>query len=442
MPTLVAAAIGVLIAIVGIIVASITGAGAGGLVVPAFNIFLCYSLSESVSLWNIVVWLNSSYGVFLCAYRNERHPEGEHKPVIDFDSVLMFLPLLFLGVELGFILVDVLSEGVKMVCLSLMLICISVFTFFKAVDRYKLESTPGFGKGDGGELGLEFAWPEVASPSRRSMPPGLGSQPGSVASSPVRQRQSLQQATWLPTEVEKAAILDREGRYFPVFKTGLSILCVAVLTFFHLMIGTSKQKSVVGVTPCSSAYWWLISGYVASMVTILWVSYKILQNERRRKAELGIFPMLSEFEWTGEMVLKIAVFAILSGSFSVGFGVGGTLILSFIFVCKDVHPEVTTATTMLCIVYVCFSTSLLYSINRITPTDGFAILVMVMAIPLTILANARIREYVRGRASILLFVLFGALLVTSVVVVVFGSYKAHYLDRNTHFWESRRLCPK
>jgi uncharacterized membrane protein YfcA len=102
--------IGLIICLIGILVGNAVGAGAGGFVVPC--LFLCfgYSLAQAVALWNASTLLTAAFRVINSGIINEKHPEGD-RPIIDFNSVLMFQPLLFIGIEIGFILMEILAEA-------------------------------------------------------------------------------------------------------------------------------------------------------------------------------------------------------------------------------------------------------------------------------------------------------------------------------------------
>lgn len=384
--------IGLLVSCVGIIVGNASGAGAGGFVVPCLFIFFNYQISQAVALWNAVTLVVSSWRMVNALRTRERHPEGD-KSIVDFNSVLIFQPSLFIGIEFGFIMTAVLPEGVKLVVFSLMLLALTGFTFCKAQARKRAEDLAGK------EL--------------------------------------------LPTNsVVEACKCSQESSelYFPVRKLLLNGLGFVMLTVTHLLLGSPKAASLIGIRPCSVQYWSGLLLYFSLLLALLCYSYSLIKAERAANFARGLVPLPSEFEWTPSLIANTAALAILSGFFSSSYGVGGAIILNMILIYKGVNPEVVTSTTMLNLVCICLSTTMVYTITGILPLDGYAITLIILGLPLTIVSYMYLKKILQTHASVVLFVLAYALGVSAILVVLFGFYKAYRIDHNDKLWSFGTIC--
>jgi uncharacterized membrane protein YfcA len=84
------------------------GVGGGGILVPIFNIILGLSVKESTGLSQAVI-ASSGIGVALFSLTNP-HPHFPTKPLVDFDLVLVLTPALLLGISFG-VLVNAVAPG-------------------------------------------------------------------------------------------------------------------------------------------------------------------------------------------------------------------------------------------------------------------------------------------------------------------------------------------
>ena len=394
--------LGLFIAGVGIIVGNASGAGAGGFVVPCFFLCFGYNISQSVALWNAVILVVSVWRIVNSIVTKEKHPEG-NKSIIDFDSVLIFQPSLYIGIECGFITMAVLPEGMKLIGFCLMLTGLTMYTFKKAYFRQKLES------------------------AKNSL----------LASNNKMTTTSLQ------VEVNDEEIIPEEivnELFFPVKKIVLNVVAFTLLTITHLLLGSSKTPSLIGIHSCSRQYWIGLGIYFALLILLLWYSYQVVQGGRNSLLQKGIKPLPSEFEWTSELIINASLLAILAGFFSSSYGVGGGIILNMILIYKGVNPEVVTSTTMLSIACICLSTTTVYTINHTLPLDGYAIALIILGLPLTIISYASLKKTLQKHSSLILFTLAYALGVSAVLVVVFGFYKAYYIDHNPILWDFGTIC--
>ena len=404
--------LGLIISIVGIVVGNASGAGAGGFVVPCFFICFGYSLAQSVALWNAVILIVSLWRVINSIYAKERHPEGD-RPIIDFDSVLIFQPAIFIGIEVGFITMEILPEGVKILVFSFMLATLTFFTFNKAMTRYRLEAKT-----------------EQLIVSERKSSLEL----------------VVDKAEECKEEKKKVAEVSKErpkyeGVYFPVHKFVVNMFSFVLLTTTHMILGSSKSASIIGIPTCSTSYWAVLTIYFTALVGLLIYSYSLVRSEREANKALGMKFLPSEFEWTRELIINVGLLAVLAGFFSSSYGVGGGLILNMVLIFKGVNPEVVTATTMLSIVFICVSTTTVYWINHILPLDGYAITLIILGLPVTVLSYSVLKNILQKHSSLILFTLAGALGVSSVLINVFGFYKVYYIDHSTKVWSFGGLCP-
>ena len=388
--------IGLIISCIGIVVGNASGAGAGGFVVPCLFIFLNYNLSQAVAVWNAVIVTISLWRIVNSIFTREKHPEG-NKSIIDFNSVLIFQPSLFIGLECGFITMSILPEGIKLIGFFLMLSALTVFSFKKAYARLKTEK-------------------EV----KELLVPCTSLEMGGN----VEEMQN-----------------DREA-YCPIKKLCLNALAFILLTTSHLIFGSPRAASLIGIVPCSKEYWCGLLIYFGLLLSLLYYSYLLVSEERMQNIKRGIKPLPSEFEWTFKLIIDTALLAIMAGFFSSSYGVGGGIILNMILIYKGVDPQVVTATTMLSILCICLSTTTVYYITHVLPLDIYSITIIIFALPLTIVSYMYLKKILQKHSSIILFVLAYALGVSAILVVLFGFYKAYYIDHNPNLWRFGSMCHK
>lgn len=367
-------------------------------------LFICfgYNLAQSVAVWNAVYLLVSGWRVIHSVSNKEMSPEG-NRPIIDFDSVLMFQPSIFIGIECGFIVMEVLPEGVKLVGFALMLATLTYFTMRKALVRYRQECVTM----------------DESSPLTRK---------------PAKQAEEQQLAVMRGTQTLAEP-------YLPVKKVLINFISLVLLTLSNLVLGSRHSASLVGIRVCSPAYWSGLVVYFGILILVLWFSYWYVKREREKRMFAGLEFLQSDFEWTRNLVLKTFALAVLSGFFSSSYGIGGGIILNMVLIYKGVDPNMVTMTTMLSIFFICVSTTIAYSIKHILPLDGYAITLIALSLPTTIVSYLWLKRPLQKHASVVLFVLTIALGVSAVLVVCFGFYKAYYIDHNDRVWKFGGICP-
>ena len=72
-----------------------SGVGGGGMVMPIMSLVFGFNAPEALSLSNFSI-LISALLRFIMNF-NQKHPERKERLAIDYDTVLCFLPMLFLG---------------------------------------------------------------------------------------------------------------------------------------------------------------------------------------------------------------------------------------------------------------------------------------------------------------------------------------------------------
>ena len=120
----------VLLILIGMAAAS--GIGGGGMVMPIVIIFFGYYAEEAVSLSNFSI-MTSGILRFVMNY-SQKHPERNERLAIDYDTVLLLLPMVLMGSSVGVLLNKILPSVVIIVLLTIVLLYMAV----KTTQRYKL----------------------------------------------------------------------------------------------------------------------------------------------------------------------------------------------------------------------------------------------------------------------------------------------------------------
>ena len=144
---------GLVLAILGLLVAAGGGIGGGGILVPIYILVLNFSPKHAIPLSNVTVLGGSIANNLLNA--RKRHPEAD-RPLIDWDLVLVMEPLTIAGALIGAILNKVLPEQLLATLLVLLLSATGYTTLSKAKKLYKKETLQMLRSPNNGELESEL----------------------------------------------------------------------------------------------------------------------------------------------------------------------------------------------------------------------------------------------------------------------------------------------
>ncbi|KAJ4813139.1 Sulfite exporter TauE/SafE family protein [Rhynchospora pubera] len=192
----------------------------------------------------------------------------------------------------------------------------------------------------------------------------------------------------------------------------LLVLVMVWMCFFliHVLIGDENGKGVINIKPCGVTYWLITASVI--------------------KHNLESLPMY---------VFPVA--AILTGVLSGLFGIGGGLLLNPVFLQIGVPPQTAAATSAL---MVSFSASMsmvqyiLLGMTRINEAVMYAILCFVASIIGLVTMQRLVAR--SGRVSLVVFLVSGLMVLSTVVITLFGVLDVWEQITNGDYMGFKQLC--
>ena len=121
------------------LLANAAGLGGGGLLIPFMMIFLDISIFECVPLANVFGLIASGMR-FIINYK-QKHPSPvkakDGKLSLDYEIVMLTMPMLYLGTLIGVQIGTLLSETVLAICLCCVMFFVTYKTTIKAYTLIK-----------------------------------------------------------------------------------------------------------------------------------------------------------------------------------------------------------------------------------------------------------------------------------------------------------------
>lgn len=125
---------------VGAFIAAGGGLGGGGIFVPVFILLLKFDAKSAAALSQATIFGGSM--VNLVMNFREQHPNQNrsHRPLTDFNTILILEPMLLGGTVIGVLLNEILPDPIILVCLILVLTIAEYRMVKKGISQYKTEN--------------------------------------------------------------------------------------------------------------------------------------------------------------------------------------------------------------------------------------------------------------------------------------------------------------
>jgi len=111
------------------LVANVAGIGGGGVAIPLAMTFFNLSLKPAIAISSFSI-MCATLGRFFYNW-GERHPEKPHMGSIDYGLTIIMMPLNLMGSYVGVLFFKVLPDLYLMIILTLLLIIMTIDSFFK-----------------------------------------------------------------------------------------------------------------------------------------------------------------------------------------------------------------------------------------------------------------------------------------------------------------------
>jgi uncharacterized membrane protein YfcA len=404
------------------ILCSAGGIGGGGVYVTVLMVAGKLEIGDAVPLSHSIVFLGS-LTTLVMNMRKANSSNGVN--LIDYSICRLVVPFALAGTYCGVVLNSLLPGWIISLCLTLILVFITVMVGRTTWTQYREETTPkstvmeasavsaSNGDGNGGASNSALASPPSGSPA--SVPP--------------------------PTKIRKLSVVEQLDKFklqYSMTRTDLGLFFMVL--FVVITCGVFRyhagacQHALPHLAPeiCNHK----ILGYLGKGTLQKWVMNSSLA------LFIGIFSFLFPLAiaasvgavntvrlckdgWSVPETLKYSFMAFITGALSGLVGIGGGLIFSPFFLVSGVEPAVAVATSSTCVIFTAASTTMQYVLTDrviMSLTILFGVVNLVASAAGTKLVHV-LQEKFDSRKSFI----SGIVLVGVLVSFVLGVYK--FIDK-------------
>ncbi|XAR50642.1 hypothetical protein NMG60_11005015 [Bertholletia excelsa] len=369
--------VGTIIGFFGAAFGSIGGVGGGGIFVPMLTLIIGFDAKSSTALSKCMI-AGAAAATVLCNIK-QRHPTLD-LPLIDYDLVLLFQPMLVLGISIGVAFNLIFADWMVIVLLILLFLGSSTRAFFKGVETWKKETmikkeVARFmaSKGTDGEQ-VEY----------KPLPGGPNS--GSERESRVSFTENVD---W----------------------KALGIVVAVWLIILALQI--AKNESV----NCSVAYWIFNLLQIPVAVGVSAYEAVSLYKGQRTIASTGE----AEKNWQVYQLVLYCCCGILAGIVGGLLGLGGGFILGPLLLELGIPPQVSSATVTFAMLFSSsMSVAQYYLLHRFPVPYGLYF--VAVAIIAAFMGQHVVKRIIAllGRASLIIFILAFTIFISAISLGVVG----------------------
>jgi len=205
-------------------------------------------------------------------------------------------------------------------------------------------------------------------------------------------------------------------------KTPFMLFSLVWVILISLLRGSKRVESQIGVETCGVVDWSLFSLFILVCLCLTFFIAKLLRQERELKLKHKYDFHESDIEITTKNLIKLMLFATLTGMAGASLGIGGGMIMNPLFLELGQMPSIASSTGMYIVMYSAGAITTQYVITNELLWD-YALVCGLSTIMGTYFGISVINKIVKktGRQSILILVL-AILIVISVIVIPINSY--------------------
>lgn len=312
--------IGFGLAIVSLLMAAGAGVGGGGILVPIYILVMDFPVKVAIPLASATV-LGGAISNNLLNW-HKKNPTQPHRPLIDWDLLLMLEPSTIAGALVGVVLNTTLPDAVILVSMVLLLIFTASATLDKANSLYRKE-TDAMKKAVAttttkGEMNGNEGQPLLSEPQNGNIKNNGSVTPCEVTTTGAADGETV-------SSDEMSSI--RKQVRSDVIKL---ILLFLVVTVMNLMTqgGIADGDKPAGTSSflptCDTTCYWVSQGTILLVIGAFFVYVRrALLN---RVGPNGTGPILSDIEWNTTNATTYPCYAIIAGLVAGLFGIGGGII--------------------------------------------------------------------------------------------------------------------
>jgi len=403
------------------------GLGGGALLSPVLLLFFNYDPNKAIMIVYSIVF-GGSLGNFLNVALQKNPATG--RSYVDYDLSLICMPLMTLGANVGVLLNRVFPPFLVIVGLTLVIIYTGKKVWARANLRYSEETEQQ-------EKALLDVDQPRPSKDKRDFEMSLLS--GSNRDSSILNRDSSKSNRYSSMPSELKEILQEEKELFPKRKIFMILLMLSFVIFMMILKGSKDYGSPIGLEYCETGYWMVFLLSLAGCYAFYLKGLQMVNQNLAIKRQYRFRPDGNEFYLTPEIVNRFGMLSFIAGISAGLLGLGGGMVMSPLLLQFGMGPQVLAATVGFFVVQTSFVTlfqSFYYGDVTGTETMFFLVISFFGSFGVSYGLNYMVKKY--NRPSLILFALSFVLLLSFIVMPVFGVYKS--IDNPDLMFVFHSLC--
>jgi len=472
---------GLIVLVIAVAAGNAAGVGGGGIIVPICITLFVFTPQQAITLSNVTIFL-SSIARYIFVIQS-KHPLDPVKPVIDYSSGMICLPTVLLGTFFGVFLKKVFPSMVLVVLLTIVLILLTIkiaaqfWRLHKQEDSYaklkcileeeRKSAKKRRGKGKTPKVAAIEEFKRDSIPMADTETQDQNSKksesvkseylsdikvvsentaevdnPKKLGNAVSLKECSVTLPSMLMAKIKQPLLykyMKRERSRFPLKK--LIIVWIILIAYILTAIfrPSDKSSSIVGVEKCSIMDWGLICIFSVFCIAMTAVSIFILQRENKKKKEINFPFMKTDIVWNLKKLVLLSGKCSFGGLFAGLLGLGGGVIFNPLLLDAGHPPEVAAATGMYMVMYSSGAATVQYLITGDLNIE-FSLWLGAFSIIGTITGMIWMKNYIKktGRQSAILLMLAIMMLVSTIVMPIFGAISA--LKSNLRVWSFNSFC--
>ncbi len=405
--------IGVGILLIALTFSTAVGMGGGGLILPTLILILNFYSHQAIPLSKAIVFVNTFISFLLHIY--QRHPK-KNSITIDYNLSLICIPALLHGSTVGVQLNHLVKGALLTLLLSISLVVIAIRIIIKTFYFTNRELT---------EESKEFVEEETNQ-----------AKDDSIKSSQVSVAESVTNA---PRKIEEEVKDDNDK--FPVPKYILFLLPYSVFLLYIFITLSSYGKSLFDVNHCHLTYWLFFSLFTVIMISIIFLSGRILISQYKRRRSIGYYFIPTDIHWNKRHIIFFTFLSFIVGIISGSIGLGGGVILCPVFFEYGLNPIVAAHTSNFIVVFISSATVIQFYLLDLLVTDYLFIMGLLPIISAVVGVNLINQIIKKSNKEYPVLVIMSIVLgVASFGMTGYSLSKVMRLDSITSLIELRDFC--
>eukprot|EP00730_Choanoeca_flexa_P012391 TRINITY_DN4159_c0_g1_i1.p1 TRINITY_DN4159_c0_g1~~TRINITY_DN4159_c0_g1_i1.p1 ORF type:complete len:496 (+),score=114.36 TRINITY_DN4159_c0_g1_i1:220-1707(+) len=401
----------VLVLFVFLALASAGGIGGGGIIIPMLFVIGDFPPYYAVPLSVTAIVAGSIVRFLMQVRRHHPNPEVAHRPLINFQMVVLLLPMALAGTVIGVLLNSISPSWLIIAIIFFVLTYTSVKTMKKgiALRRKEKETEAAADKaGSATELvGLEASGDDDSIAKDKG---ANGADTHAISLDSVLK------------DEQTADIIAKESK-FPWFYIILTFSELGGLILLNLIKG-GRGNSIAGVDCGTGEYWGVVVSSFVYLILCSFLGYVIVKRDFEAKKASNYKFVEGDIDFSGNNIIKYPMFAIVAGFLAGFLGIGGGMVLGPLLLQLGMIPMVSSATTSYMTLFTSTSSFMQFVVLNRVPFDYGAVL-FGMAIVASAVGQVVLNSYIRrtGKNSIIAFILGGIISLATVLLVVTGGIR-------------------